>query len=134
MKYLGLFLILIMSSCSAQWHLKKAIQKDPFIASQKEVRRDTIIVTKERVLQDTLMAFKDTIVYRDRVRVELKWQDRKVYLSATCPSDTIVVTKTIIKTELKRVTMKDTLQNMIIWGFVLLAAYVLVTKLSNLIK
>jgi hypothetical protein len=114
--------------------LKKAIQKDPFIASQKEVRRDTIIVTKERVLQDTLMAFKDTIVYRDRVRVELKWQDRKVYLSATCPSDTIVVTKTIIKTELKRVTMKDTLQNMIIWGFVILAAYVLVTKLSNLIK
>jgi hypothetical protein len=134
MKYLGLFLILIMSSCSAQWHLKKAIQKDPLIASQKEVRRDTIIVTKERVLQDTLTAFKDTIVYRDRVRVELKWQDRKVYLSATCPSDTIVVTKTIIKTELKRVTMKDTLQNMIIWGFVLLAAYVLVTKLSNLIK
>ena len=54
--------------------------------------RDTLVVTKERVLHDTLMIQKDTIVYQDRVRVELKYlPGERVMIKAECPSDTIRV-------------------------------------------
>jgi len=54
--------------------------------------RDTIVVTKERVLHDTLTIQKDTILYQDRVKVEIKYlPGERVMISAECPSDTIQV-------------------------------------------
>jgi hypothetical protein len=64
------------------------------------VYRDTVIVTQERLLKDTIEVYKDTIIWQDRVRVEVQWKEREIILSAQCLSDTIVVTKTISTTEL----------------------------------
>ena len=56
--------------------------------------RDTVVVTKERVLHDTLTIQKDTILYQDRVRVEVKYlEGEKIVIKADCPSDTITVTQ-----------------------------------------
>ena len=57
---------------------------------QSVVVKDTVVVTKERVLHDTLTIQKDTVIYQDRVRVEVKYlEGERVYVSAECPSDTV---------------------------------------------
>jgi hypothetical protein len=58
------------------------------------VVRDTVIVTKERILHDTLTIQKDTILYQDRVKVEVKYlEGEKIVVTAECSSDTITVTQ-----------------------------------------
>ena len=132
---IGYFSVLILvSSCSAQWHLKQAVRKDPFLATQKVEKVDTLIVTLEKRLQDTLEVYKDTIVYRDRVKVELKWKDRLVYVDATCPSDTIKVTKYITQTQIKRSSWVGLLEKISMIVILMLCLYVLVSRLLNLTK
>jgi hypothetical protein len=66
--------------------------------------RDTVIVTETRYLIDTLEVMKDTVIYQDKVRVQLQYIDRKVVVEAMCVPDTIRVTQTkvITKQEPKR--------------------------------
>jgi hypothetical protein len=66
---------------------------------QSVVVRDTVIVTKTKYLTDTLELFKDTTIYQDKVRLQLQYIDRKVYVEATCLPDTIRVTQTKILTK-----------------------------------
>ena len=53
--------------------------------------RDTVIVTKERTLIDTLTILKDTVLYQDRVKLEVRYKDSLVFVQATCPPDTVTV-------------------------------------------
>ena len=66
--------------------------------------RDTVIVTQPKYLIDTLEVMKDTVIYQDKVRLQLQYIDRKVVVEATCLPDTIRVTQTkvITKQEPKR--------------------------------
>ena len=66
--------------------------------------RDTVIVTESKYLIDTLEVMKDTVIYQDKVRLQLQYIDRKVVVKAACPPDTIRVTQTkvITKQEPKR--------------------------------
>jgi hypothetical protein len=59
--------------------------------------RDTVIVTDTKYLIDTLEVMKDTVIYQDKVRLQ-------VVVEATCLPDTIRVTQTkvITKQEPKR--------------------------------
>lgn len=61
--------------------------------------KDTVIVTQTRYLVDTLEVMKDTIIYQDKVRLQLQYIDRKVVVEATCLPDTIRVTQTKILTK-----------------------------------
>ena len=55
-------------------------------------RTDTLIVTQERVLVDTLQLYKDTVLFKDRVKLEIKYlPGERVLVNAECPSDTIRV-------------------------------------------
>jgi hypothetical protein len=69
---------------------------------QSVVVRDTIIVTKTKYLTDTLELYKDTTIYQDKVRLQLQYIDRKVFVEATCLPDTIRVTQTKILTKEKK--------------------------------
>ena len=82
-----------MASCSASWHLKRAIAKDPSIVKPTAVRFDTIVVTKERKLTDTIvMNDVDTItIERDRVRVRLVRSYDTLMVEGTCLPDTIKI-------------------------------------------
>lgn len=78
--YLVLF-TLLLSGCSAEYHLKKAVKKDPSI-----LKKDTVIVHDTTVLP--------SVVLRDTVRLK--------------EIDTLVLTKE--KLNLKIVRVKDTFQ------------------------
>ena len=125
-------LTLMLCGCSAQWHLRQAIRKDPSIQQTVVVKKDTVIVTKERTIRDTLELFKDTTIYQDRVKLKIEYIDNFVNIEADCPSDTVVVTKSIVKTELRKYsTIKervfDALALLIVGG----ALVLLVRKLAT---
>ena len=85
--------VAVMASCSASWHLKRAIAKDPSIVKPTAVRFDTIVITKERKLTDTIvMNDVDTItIERDRVRVRLVRSYDTLMVEGTCLPDTIKI-------------------------------------------
>ena len=88
-----------------KWALVPLICLTSCKAPEAIQRTDTLIVTQERVLVDTLEIYKDTILYQDRVKVQLQYQDRKILVRAECPSDTIkvqTVKKVYMTKELER--------------------------------
>ena len=93
MKWLGrLTLLLLLTSCSAQWHLKKAVLKDPTI-----LEKDTLVVTDTVVsppvaITDTVtLKQHDTItVVKDRLKVQLVRVNDTITIDAICESDTII--------------------------------------------
>jgi hypothetical protein len=92
---LGLAVILLtQSGCSASWHLKRAIAKDPTIAADTIVRVDTTIVTNERRITDTLV-INDTIVREiesNGARATIQRIHDTIRVDIVCPPDTIRVT------------------------------------------
>jgi hypothetical protein len=58
--------------------------------------KDTVIVTETKYLIDTLEVMKDTVIYQDKVRLQLQYIDRKVVVEAACEPDTIRITQTKI--------------------------------------
>ena len=95
MKWLvKLTLLLLLTSCSAQWHLKKAVQKDPMILKKDTlVVQDTFVVPPV-VLKDTVtLKQHDTItITKDRMRVKIVKVNDTLIIDAKCDSDTIVRT------------------------------------------
>jgi hypothetical protein len=93
MKWLvKLILALSLTSCSAQWHLKKAVQKDPMI-----LKRDTLVVTNTVVsppvaITDTVtLKQHDTIlVQKDRLSVRIVKVNDTLIIEGKCASDTII--------------------------------------------
>ena len=65
---------------------------------QSVIVKDTVIVTETKYLLDTLEVLKDTTIYQDKVRLQLKYIDRKVVVEAACLPDTIRVTQTKVVT------------------------------------
>ena len=56
---------------------------------QNVIVKDTVIVTETKYLIDTLEVMKDTVIYKDKVRIQLQYVDRKVVVEAMCEPDTI---------------------------------------------
>lgn len=92
-----LWLMIIFSSCSAQFYLKRAIAKDPTIVQDTIVQWDTTIVNEGEVLRDTIVMQRiDTIkVVKDGVRVELRRFYDTIEVDVECPTDTITITKEV---------------------------------------
>ena len=63
---------------------------------QSVIVKDTVIVTETKYLLDTLEVLKDTVIYQDKVRLQMKYIDRRVVVEATCLPDTVRVTQTKI--------------------------------------
>jgi hypothetical protein len=91
---------------------------------QSVVVRDTVIVTKTKYLTDTLELFKDTTIYQDKVRLQLQYIDRKVYVEATCLPDTIRVTQTKILTKEKKQRGWTLEGGLTMLGLILVGAYI----------
>lgn len=112
-----ILILLSLQSCGAQWHLRRAIAKDPSIARDTVVRVDTSIVTDERRVVDTLVV-RDTIVreiVRDNVRIRVQRFVDTLVVDATCLPDTVElvvetpVDRLIIKKEKPRLSFLDKL-------------------------
>jgi hypothetical protein len=69
-----LILIILLSSCSAEWHLKKAIKKDPEIVSNILIYKYDTLWTNSIRLQDSVsIDFRDSVlITNDTIVIKLK--------------------------------------------------------------
>lgn len=120
-RYIFLLLILMLSGCSAEWHLTRAIKKDPTILTQKEVIVRDTIVTKPVVVKDTVTLSKtDTIeIVKDRFRVKIVRSYDTLIIDGGCDADTIYRT---ISVPVPQIVVKETklqkIQRHTFWGIV----------------
>ncbi len=91
--------ILLLTSCSASWHLKRAIKKDPSLLNSGDtvLVHDTQFVTKERVLTDSFFTTcYDTITLEDSfVFTQVIRRDNVIKVYTKCKSDTVRITTKI---------------------------------------
>ena len=107
MRWLYLLTIsVLLSSCGAQWHLKKAIKKDPSILKSDTVVVTDTIVTAPVSVRDTItLQQRDTItITKDRLRVNIVRSFDTIMVDAICESDTIVQ---VIEVPVPSLVMKD---------------------------
>jgi late competence protein required for DNA uptake (superfamily II DNA/RNA helicase) len=100
MRYL--ILILLLSSCSANWHLKRAVKKGA------KVKQDTVYVTltTERIITDTITEYKnltdtiftETIKWKSKILIDTVKQT--IYQEIECKPDTIKI-PVQVNTEIK---------------------------------
>ena len=101
---------------------------------QSVVVRDTVIVTKTKYLTDTLELYKDTTIYQDKVRLQLQYIDRKVYVEATCLPDTFRVTQTKILTKERKQRGWTFEGAAVMLGLILVAAYFIKKWIDKLVE
>ena len=82
----------LLSSCSAQWHLRKAVQKDPLILEKDTlVVMDTVVSPPVAITDTVIMRQHDTItLVKDRLRVSIVKVNDTITINAICDSDTII--------------------------------------------
>ena len=87
----------ILTSCGAQWHLKRAIAKDPEIAKQKVVRVDTTIITEKVNVSDTITIKEvDTIqIVKNGVVIDIQRSYDTIMVDVECPPDTVRIIKEV---------------------------------------
>ena len=91
-------IILVMSTgCSSQWHLKKAIQKNPSLAQTSTHTIDTLFVRDSVTITDTFTTNKvDTItIEKDGVKTIVYRNHDVIRIKTVVKADTIRYTKTI---------------------------------------
>lgn len=115
--------VALLSSCSADWHLKRAIKKNPAILQDGvviETRVDTHYVVRPELRVDTLHRFStDTVTsYVDRVRIRTKVDtvNRTVYVDVVCPADTVQII-----TECDTQVIRPMVRNGLPWWSLLIA-------------
>ena len=134
MKWLvKLTLLLLLTSCSAQWHLKKAVQKDPAILEKDTLVVTTTVVSPPVAITDTVtLRQHDTItLVKDRLKVQLIKVNDTITINAECASDTIVTTIEVPYEKIvyvEKQTFKDKVYNSILALAVGLLAFILIIR------
>lgn len=102
----GLITIVLLSSCSAQWHLKRAVKKDPTLLKTDTIAIVDTVVTPPVTLTDTVITrTQDTVVVqKDKLKVQVVRSYDTIMVDAVCESDTIVQ---IVEVPVPSVVMKD---------------------------
>lgn len=98
MKYL--IPLFFLFNCSAEYHIQKAIKKDPSILQVDTVKViDTVQTITEHVEHDTVFDLRtttDTItIQKDRLTIKHYYSRDSVYLWGECQSDTIIQVREI---------------------------------------
>ena len=95
---ISLICIVALTSCSASFHLRRAIQKDPTIIQPEIVQVvDTVIITPSERTETTFVALPiDTItIEKERLRIKIRRIHDTLRVEGECRSDTIRITETI---------------------------------------
>lgn len=84
--------ILILSSCSARWHVNQAIKKGLKVGTDTVYQEKTVIVPGDSttvflpVVKDSLIT-----VYQDRIKIQYYQRYDTVRIAVECPSDTVKI-------------------------------------------
>jgi hypothetical protein len=134
MKWLvKLIIVLSLTSCSAQWHLKKAVHKDPTILEKDTlVVTDTVVSPPVAITDTVIMKQHDTItLVKDRLRVNIVKVNDTITIDAICDSDTII---SIVEVPYEKIvyvekaTFWDKFKDLILAAGVLFGCFVIVGK------
>tara|TARA_R110000868_G_scaffold650_5_gene4739 strand:- start:1737 stop:2168 length:432 start_codon:yes stop_codon:yes gene_type:complete len=89
-----LFATLILSGCSAEWHLTRAIKKNPELLKLRTMIVMDTVVTEPIVVRDTVTTSKvDTIeIVKDKFRLKIIRNYDTLIIDGGCDADTIVRT------------------------------------------
>ena len=118
-----LFAILILSGCSAEWHLSRAVKKTPELLKQRTTIVTDTVVTKPIVVRDTVVTSKvDTIeIIKDKFRLKIMRSYDTLTIDGGCDSDTIVRT---IEVKVPQLVVGETrlqrIQRYTFWGLIAL--------------
>lgn len=90
-------ILVMLTGCSAQWHLKKAIKKDPSIIKPTTHVIDTIILTDSVTITDTFVTKTiDTLtIEKDGVKTIVYRNHDVIRIKTIIKPDTIRIQKTI---------------------------------------
>ena len=95
MKCLIYFLLaLTLSGCSAEWHLRKAVRKNPELLKSQTINvTDTIVLPGVALMDTVILKQVDTItLVKDRFRVKVMRSYDTLIIDGGCDSDTIIRT------------------------------------------
>jgi len=95
---ISLICLVALTSCSASFHLRRAIEKDPTIIQPEIVQVvDTVIITPLERVETTFVALPiDTItIEKERLRIKIRRIHDTLRVEGECRSDTIRITETI---------------------------------------
>ena len=128
-----LIIMLLLTSCSAQWHLKKAVHKDPTILEKDTlVVMDTVVSPPVAITDTVIMKQHDTItLVKDRLRVSIVKVNDTITIDAICDSDTII---SIVEVPYEKIvyvekaTFWDKFKDLILAAGVLFGCFVIVGK------
>lgn len=117
----GATLALLLTGCSAEWHLRKALKKDPSLLTTKTVTVMDTVVTEPIVVRDTtILKERDTIeIVKDRFRVKIVRSFDTLMIDGGCDADTIYRE---IKVAVPQVSVGPTklqrVQSFTFWGLI----------------
>ena len=118
-------------SCSANWHLRKAIAKDPTIIKPQVITLiDTVIVTPAERVETSFVALPiDTItIERERLKIKIRRIHDTLIVDGECKSDTIRITETIEGPPVIKYTPRPNWERWLIYGGLGLLAFRVVSK------
>ncbi len=131
-----MMLMYLLQSCSAGWHLRKAISKDPNILMQRDTIVETQVVIEPKVVTETVVVNQiDTVVLMspDGVRVRIERIYDTMMVEAICPPETVTV-ETIVElppvVEYKESESKNKYQE---WGLALLGFFIVLMVVRKLL-
>ena len=127
-----LSLCVILTSCGANFHLRRAIAKDPTILQKQVVRVDTVLTTKERILRDTIVSNKyDTInTIKNNVSLKIVRINDTIIVDAVCPQDTIFFTKEVSVDKIVY-SKKKSKEVILLWALLILLLLLYLKRIMN---
>ena len=87
-----LLLVSVLTSCSAHYHLRRAVKKDPSILQKDTITVVDTVVSKPVELKDTVVLRQtDTVtIEKERLRVKIFRSFDTIKVDAICEADTII--------------------------------------------
>ena len=127
---ISLSLLFMAYGCSAKWHLKKAIKKDPTLVQIDTIEwRDTIYSQTNRVEVDTVFhTSKDTvIIIKDNLTIKHWIHNDSVFITGSC--DTIFMEiPYAVKIPVEKVVYNESWMPKWIWTLLLMATAIFIGK------
>lgn len=125
---------LLLQGCGAQWHLKRAIAKDPEIVKDIVVRMDTVVITESVELRDTITIKEvDTIqIVKNGVVVDIRRHYDTIEVDVQCPPDTIRIVQEVKVPQYIPEKKEKNIGKGVVLGFIF--ALILVRVLSKFLK
>ena len=123
MRWLLLVTTLLLGGCSANWHLTRAIKKDPKILQTKIMTVTDTVVIDPIVVRDTIVtSAQDTIILEnERLRIKIVRINDTLIVDGECAGDTIVKYIDVPVETLVYNTKEKWFQIIYRWSFYLLA-------------